>query len=165
LVILYTNHYAIRYLANKPITNGWFTRWLLLLQEFDITIKYGPERENLVTNFLSRIPKIDDSLTVEDQFLDENLFVITTKPPWYADTTNYLAAGRLLAHISSKERKLIVQCSARFAWINIYLFHTGDDLQIRRCVRDDEIYDILKSRHDEPYGGHFAYHGTGHKIL
>jgi hypothetical protein len=165
LVILYTNHYAIRYLANKPITNGWFTRWLLLLQEFDITIKYGPERENLVTNFLSRIPKIDDSLTVEDQFLDENLFFITTKPPWYADTTNYLAARRLLAHISSKERKLIVQCSARFTWINRYLFHTGDDLQIHRCVRDDEIYDILKSRHDEPYGGHFAYHRTGHKIL
>jgi hypothetical protein len=39
LVILYTDHSPIRYLDNKPITNGWVTRWLLLLQEFDITIK------------------------------------------------------------------------------------------------------------------------------
>jgi hypothetical protein len=31
LVIMYTNHSAIRYLANKPIINGWVTRWLLLL--------------------------------------------------------------------------------------------------------------------------------------
>jgi hypothetical protein len=30
-VILYTDHSAIRYLANKQITNGWVTRWLLLL--------------------------------------------------------------------------------------------------------------------------------------
>jgi hypothetical protein len=165
LVILYTNHSTIRYLANKPITNGWVTRWLLLLQEFDMTIKDGPGREKLVTDFLSRIPKTDDSLTVEDQFLDEHLFVITTKPPWYADMTNYLAAGRLLADISSKERKSIIQCSTRFAWINGYLFHTGADLQIHRCVQDDEIYDILKSRHDEPCGGHFADRGIGHKIL
>jgi hypothetical protein len=30
-IILYTDHSAIRYLANKLITNGWVTRWLLLL--------------------------------------------------------------------------------------------------------------------------------------
>jgi hypothetical protein len=164
-VILYTDHSAIRYLANKPITNGWVTRWLLLLQEFDITIKDRPGRENLVADFLSRIPKTDDSLTVEDQFPDEHLFVVTTKPPWYADVENYLAAGRLPTHLSSRERKLIVQRSARFAWINGYLFHTGVDLQIRRCVRDDEIYDILKAGHDEPCGGNFADRRTGHKIL
>lgn len=39
-VVLYTDHSAIKYLANKPITNGRVTRWMILLQEFDITIKY-----------------------------------------------------------------------------------------------------------------------------
>jgi hypothetical protein len=111
-IILYTDHSAIRYLANKPITNGRVTRWLLLLQEFDITIKDRPGRENLIANFLSHIPKIDNSLTDEDRFPDEHLFVVTTKPPWYADVENYLAARRLPAHISSRERKLIVQRSA-----------------------------------------------------
>jgi hypothetical protein len=108
-VILYIDHSAIRYLANKPITNGWVTRWLLLLQEFDITIKDRPWRENLVTDFLSHIPKTDDSLTFEDQFPDEHVFVFTTKPPWYADVENYLVVGRLQAHLSSRERKLIIQ--------------------------------------------------------
>ena len=38
-VVLYTDHSAIKYLANKPIMNGRVSRWLILLQEFDITIK------------------------------------------------------------------------------------------------------------------------------
>jgi hypothetical protein len=84
------------------------------LQEFNITIKDRPGRENLVADFLSRIPKIDDSLTVENQFPDEQLFDVTIKMSWYIDVENYLAAGKLPAHLSSRERKLIVQRSARF---------------------------------------------------
>jgi hypothetical protein len=95
-VILYTNHSGIRFLANKPITNVWVTRWLLLLQEFDITIKDRPGREILVVGFLSHIPKTYNSLTVEDRFPDEHMFVITTKPPWYVVVANYRAEGRLL---------------------------------------------------------------------
>ena len=44
-VILYTDHSAIKYLANKPITNGRINRWLILLQEFDITIKDIPGKK------------------------------------------------------------------------------------------------------------------------
>ena len=53
LVFLYIDHSAIKYLANKPITNGRVTHWLLLLQEFDITIRDQLGKENLVANFLS----------------------------------------------------------------------------------------------------------------
>ena len=45
---VHTDHIAIRYLMNKPITNARVTRWLLLLQEFDITIIDKPGKENVV---------------------------------------------------------------------------------------------------------------------
>eukprot|EP00253_Pinus_taeda_P004651 PITA_04651 len=38
-------------------------------------------------------------------------------------------------------------------------------MHIRRCVREDEIFDILKACHDGPCGGHFADRRTGHKVL
>ena len=38
-------------------------------------------------------------------------------------------------------------------------------MHIRRCIREDEIYDILRACHDEPYGGHFVDRITGHKVL
>jgi len=67
--------------------------------------------------------------------------------------------------LSSRERKLFFQCSAQFTWIGGYIFHTGSHLQIRRYIIDDEIHDVLKVCHDDPYGRHFAYHKIGHKVL
>ena len=52
-VVLYTDHSTIKYLANKPVTNGKVTRWLILLQEFDITFKDRTRKENPVADFLS----------------------------------------------------------------------------------------------------------------
>jgi hypothetical protein len=45
-VFVHTDHSAIRYLMNKPITNGRIMRWLLLLHEFNITILDRLGREN-----------------------------------------------------------------------------------------------------------------------
>eukprot|EP00253_Pinus_taeda_P026991 PITA_26991 len=103
------------------------------MEEFDITIKDRPRKENLVTDFLSRMPKPIDGAAVEDQFPDKHLFVVDVQTPWYVDVANYLAVGA--------------------------------DMHIRRCVREDEIFDILKSCHDGPCGGHFPDRRTGHKVL
>ena len=164
-VILYTDHSAIRYLANKPVTNGRITRWLILLQEFDITIRDRPGKENPVADFLSRIPKSVETAAVEDQFPDEHLFAVAVQTPWYADVANYLAVGKLPKHLTPNEWKQIVQRSNRFSWVGGYLFHTGADMEIRRCIREDEIFDILKACHDGPCVGHFAERRTTHKVL
>ena len=85
---VHTNHSAIRYLMNKPITSGRITRWLLLLQEFDITIVNKPRKDNVVADFLSRLNTNGENLPVEDNFLDEHLFAISTLPPWNAYVVN-----------------------------------------------------------------------------
>ena len=38
-------------------------------------------------------------------------------------------------------------------------------MHIRRCVWEDEIFDILKACHDGSCGGHFADKRTRHKVL
>ena len=67
--------------------------------------------------------------------------------------------------MTSKEKKRIIKQSVRHTWVNGDLFYTGYDLIIRRCVKQDEILDILKAFHDEPCGGHFADKRTSYKIL
>lgn len=68
-----------------------------------------------MVDFLSHVPKTDDSTTIEDEFPDECLFVVTVKTLWYVDVANYLAVGKLPKHLMSSERKLIVQRSTRLS--------------------------------------------------
>ena len=83
----------------KSVTNAQVTRWLLLLQEFDITTVDRPGKENVVVDFLSRLTP-NDNTPVDDSFPDEYLFVVSSHSPWYADIANYLVAGMLPPHLS-----------------------------------------------------------------
>ena len=110
----------------------------------------------MVIDFLSTIINNKEPQLVDDAFLDEHLFAISTNVPWFANVANYLVVGKLPRHMKSKEKKRIVQQSSIFSWIDGYFFYTGPYLVIRRCVRDDEIYPILRTSHDGPCGVNFA---------
>ena len=86
---------------NNPITNAHVTRLLLLLQEFGITIIDKPGKENVVADFLSRITNEGDLEPIEDSFLEEYLFVLSTHIPWYSKNANYLVSGKLPSRLSS----------------------------------------------------------------
>eukprot|EP00253_Pinus_taeda_P007596 PITA_07596 len=162
---VHNDHSAIRYLMNKPVTNGRVTRWLLLLQEFNITVLDRPGKQNTVADFLSRIQNTNEDSLVEDKFPDEYLFVVTTKTPWYEDIANYLVIGKLPPHLFPNEKRKIIQESSKYSWISNELFKTGLDCVIRRCVREDKMLDILQACHDEPCSRHFADKRTAYKIL
>ena len=59
---------------NKPITNGRVTRWLLLLQEYDIIVLNKLGKDNVVVDFLSRLTYNENEPPMEDHFPDKHLF-------------------------------------------------------------------------------------------
>jgi hypothetical protein len=164
-VFVHTNHSSIQYIMNKPITNGRITRWLLLLQEFNVIVIDRPGKENQVADFISRLNTKGENVLVFDEFLDEHLFSISTHTPWFADISNYLATGKLRQHLSSKKKQRIIQLSSMYSWMGGDLYKTRPDLIIQRCVIEDDMHDILKDSHDGPCGGHFSDKRTIYKIL
>lgn len=54
-VFVHIDHDTIRYLMNKLDVSSRVIRWLLLLQEIDLTIVDKPGRHNVVVYFLSRL--------------------------------------------------------------------------------------------------------------
>ena len=82
----------------------------------------------------------DECTPIEDSFPDENIFSISTNPPWYAYIANYLATGKVPHNFSYREKWKIIHYSARYSWMAGYLFHTGADKQIQCCVSEDDIY-------------------------
>ena len=56
-VIIHIDHAAVKYLMAKKEAKPRLIRWVLLLQEFDLEIKYKKGRDNVITDHLSRLEK------------------------------------------------------------------------------------------------------------
>ncbi|GJS28003.1 reverse transcriptase domain-containing protein [Tanacetum coccineum] len=86
--IIFTDHYALRYLFTKQDAKPRLIRWILLLQEFDIEIRDKKGAKNLAVDHLSRLKNLDlGKLTraeIRDLFPEERLMEISDKDngPW-----------------------------------------------------------------------------------
>ncbi|GKA50740.1 reverse transcriptase domain-containing protein [Tanacetum coccineum] len=80
--IVYTDHSALKYLMNKQDAKPRLLRWVLLLQEFDITIRDKKGSENLAADHLSRLenPHKDvlENKDINEHFPLETLGVISS---------------------------------------------------------------------------------------
>eukprot|EP00253_Pinus_taeda_P015057 PITA_15057 len=98
---------------------------------------YFIKKENMVADFLFRLTlPVGKEEMVDDQLPDQHLFAIFVLSPWFFDIENYLVAGRL-----------------------------GPNQILRRCIREEEVFDILSACHGRPYGSHFAAKRTTFKVL
>jgi hypothetical protein len=61
-----TNHFALKYLVNKPIMEGNICRWLLLFQEFSFEVIINPGRCNVGPDHLSRVDSGESGGVVDD---------------------------------------------------------------------------------------------------
>ncbi|WVZ89089.1 LOW QUALITY PROTEIN: hypothetical protein U9M48_035543 [Paspalum notatum var. saurae] len=151
-VIIYTDHAALKYLLTKKDAKPRQTRWVLLLQEFDIEIRDKKGVENSVADHLSRMQfEETSSLTIDDYMKDDTLLKVTTSQPWYADLVNYMVTGyvpkeadkRKLVHDSrchsssygghyGAHRTHVKIWQSGFYWPNMY-----DNAKefVRRCSR------------------------------
>ena len=95
-IIVFINHTAVRYLMTKQDAKPRLIRWILLLQEFDLTIKDKKGAENVVAHHLSKLTSefCTDITPINDSFPDEFLSSITSMP-WYANIVNFLVIGKI----------------------------------------------------------------------
>lgn len=120
---------------------------------------------NVVTNFLSRLTRVAEKELVDDVFLDEHLFSISVQTPWFVYLANYLDIGKFLRHFSYNRKCEIITKSVSFSYIKGYLFILALEFILRRCIKEDGVYDIINAYHNDPSSGHYAANRPTYKIL
>ncbi|GJS44670.1 hypothetical protein Tco_0594791 [Tanacetum coccineum] len=144
--------------------------WVLLLQEFDITIRDKKGSENLTADHLSRLenPHKDvlENKDINKHFPLETLGVISSEnTPWFADYANYHAGSFIIKGMSTQQKRKFFKDVKHYFWDDPYLFRTCADQIIRRCVHGQEAFEILKACHEGPTGGHHSANLTTRKVF
>ncbi|GJS16447.1 reverse transcriptase domain-containing protein [Tanacetum coccineum] len=168
--IVYTDHSALKYLMNKQDAKPRLLRWVLLLQEFDITILDKKGSENLAADHLSRLenPHKDvlENKDINEHFPLETLGVISNgSTPWFADFANYHAGNFIIKGMSTQQKRKFFKDVKHYFWDDPYLFRICADQIIRRCVHGHEALEILKACHEGPTGGHHSANLTARKVF
>ncbi|GJT59203.1 reverse transcriptase domain-containing protein [Tanacetum coccineum] len=168
--IVYTDHSALKYLMNKQDAKPRLLRWVLLLQEFDITIRDKKGSENLAADHLSRLenPHKDvlENKDINEHFPLETLGVISSEStPWFADYANFHAGNFIIKGMTTQQKKKFFKDVKHYFWDDPYLFRICADQIIRRCVHGQEANDILKACHEGPTGGHHSANLTARKVF
>eukprot|EP00253_Pinus_taeda_P002552 PITA_02552 len=80
---------------------------------------------------------------VDDQPPNDHLFAISVLSPWFVDIANYFVAAEFPPNLSSNEKSRIIRKSAPFTWIGGDLFKLGPNQTLRRCVKEEEVFDFF----------------------
>nr|GEY28055.1 transposon Ty3-I Gag-Pol polyprotein [Tanacetum cinerariifolium] len=108
--IVYTDHSALKYLLIKQDAKPRLLRWVLLLQEFDITICDKKGSENLAANHLSRLENPHKDV-LENNDINENFPLETLRSlfsgstAWFADIANFYAGNFIKKGLTSQQNK------------------------------------------------------------
>ena len=165
-IVVFSDHATLKYILFKKDAKPRLIRWILLLQEFAITIRDKRGVENVVADHLSRLvcDESFESIPINDTFPDEQLFNIS-KSPWFADIANFLVTGQIPKHWNSQDKRKFLTEVKNFYWDDPYLFKYCSDQIFRKCVPEHEVSSIINFCHSEACGGHFSSKKTAAKIL
>ena len=119
----------------------------------------------MIADHLSRLEKTagkEKKTEIAENFLDEQLFLLSVQTPWYGDNVNYLACGVVPPEFSYQQRRKLRIDSRFYIWDDPLLFRREVDMIIWRCVPEIEQCGIMEKCHasKEQNIGNYGYIGT-----
>eukprot|EP00253_Pinus_taeda_P035312 PITA_35312 len=130
------------YILSRQLLGGKYSKWIVILQEFDLEFAAAKSKKSLVfAELICSLPSSSSPSHTEDHIPDETLFLISTLDPW-------------IRHQSQPYRI-----------IGDTLYRLGADSVLRRCLTHEEAERVLNHCHSGACGGHMSCYATAQKIL
>jgi hypothetical protein len=105
---MYTNHFTLKYLVNKPFFGGRISRWILLFQEYDFEVVVKLGKLNVGPYHLSHILSGEDACNLDDNFLDAQLFVVNMVDDYFSDIVQFLSTCMAPLDMTVSQKKQLV---------------------------------------------------------
>ena len=120
------------YILTRQVLGGEYSRWIVILQEFDLQFAKATSKKSLVfAELMCDIPCALTDSKLSDSFLDESIFLISTTNPCYEYLIIYLQTQHFYPTISREDRHRIPHHTKYYLILNDTLYRHGIDTIIR----------------------------------
>jgi hypothetical protein len=155
----------MQYFLSRRKINGKFTRWIVILEEYDIEFSTCKSKKVLVlAKLITNFPSNAKASPVNTDFPEEHLFFIPFDDPWYGNLLIYLRTQKFGSHISQDNRLPIHHQAPRYLLIEDILYRRGVDTILRRCLTINKVDRVLNNFHNNACGGHLSGMSITQKI-
>eukprot|EP00253_Pinus_taeda_P026510 PITA_26510 len=151
---------------SEELLGGKYSKWIVILQEFDLEFKKSKSKKALVfAKLLCDLPSSSNDATSKYEIMDESLFLISSRNLWYGDIIIYLQTQTYRSNTSRSEQRRIRYQEKDYMIIGDMLYHHGIDTVLRRCLTHEEAKKVLNDCHSGACGVHQSGYATAQKIL
>jgi len=154
------------YILSHQLLGGKYSKWIVILQEFDLEFIKSKSNKSLVfAELLCDLPLTSIDSTSKPLILDESLFLISSSDLWYGDILIYLQTQTFWPDTSHLQQQHIQYQAKDYLIIGDTLYHRGINTILWWCLTHEEAKKALNDFHSGAYGGHLSGYATAQRIL
>ena len=122
----------IYYILTRQVLGGKYSRWIVILQEFDLEFSKATSKKSLVfAELMCDLPCALMDTDPSDSFPFELLFLISRTEPWYGDLIIYLQNQIFHPNISHDNHPRIHHHAKYYLILNDTYYRHGIDSILR----------------------------------
>jgi hypothetical protein len=155
-----------QYVLTRQVIGRKISRWIVVLQEFDLDFVSAKSKKSLVfAKLISKLPVESGDVVPEESPIQGDMFLIASSDPWYGDILVYLQTLKCPASASRDERCRIRHQAKNYLILEDTLYRRRVDCVLRRCLTHEEAELVLNDFHTGACGGHLSGLKTTQKNL
>ena len=156
----------MQYSLSRQILRGRYSKWIIILQEFELEFSIAKTKKYLVSvELMSNFLQVNGKSMVQDSLPDESLFLIDSSDSWYWDILIYLQTQHFQLDLSKYHCRCIHHHTHHYLIINDVLYHHMIDMVLCYCVVHSEDECISNDYQTREHGGDLSKLVTAQNIL
>ena len=105
-----SNCNPVMYILTKQLLGGKYSKWIVILHEFDLEFEKSKSKKSLVfPELMCDFPNTETKTVLDHLIIDESLFLINTIDPWYVDISSFISKPKIFglnSHVHIDEKSV-----------------------------------------------------------
>jgi len=154
------------YILSRQLLGGKYSKWIAILQEFDLEFIKSKSKKSLVSGeLLCDLPSSSSDLRSKASIVDETLLMISSSDLWYKYILIYLQTQTFRPNTSRSEQRRTQYKAKYYMIISDTLYHLGVDTVLQRCLMHEGAEKVLNDYHSNACRGNLSSYITAQNIL